>query len=209
MSVGSRGLTLVGPLDVADHVEPDHVHDAERGIFSLEEDHPESVDIFRDRDALIHDAQALALHRPPNSVNDESLALSPHDRRDEAKLLAEGPRALKYRLVRLAARHQLDHRPNPDRGEEVHVHHSLGPCDLANHVAGRDRGAVGGEDCGWVDRVHPAEKLRLDVDILAHGLDHEVHAGDRALEIRLEDQFARARAGSSVPMPARRNSGRI
>ena len=62
---------------------------------------------------------------------------------------------------------------------EVHAADLLGPAGDHGHLDHREGGGVGGEDgVGTADAVELAEQGLLDLEVLDHGFDHEVAAGE-------------------------------
>jgi hypothetical protein len=70
-------------LDVQDDVQPDPVHQLERGLTCRREQPPHAIDVLGPRHSLVDDYQALTFDRRPDPVEDEPVALSPHMERHE------------------------------------------------------------------------------------------------------------------------------
>src|SRR5215213_2929046 len=106
---------LIRRLDISDDVQTDHVHDPERPIWGAEEEHPESIDVGRVGVPLVDDPQRLPLHRPPDAIDDEPLAVASNGRGNEPQRLTKSLGGRHYLRTGGATAHQLDHGPAPDR----------------------------------------------------------------------------------------------
>ena len=164
-------------LDIGDDVETDHVHDAERRVLGLEEEHPEAVDILGIGDAFVDHAQRFPLHRPPDAVDDEPFALAANDGRDESERLARTaaliritsslvwPQVISSSIVRTqigAKKWMLSRRSG--------LSTTSASCADGSEELLVPRIASG------ASRESSAKTRRLRVELFAHRLDHQVDA---------------------------------
>jgi hypothetical protein len=169
----------VGSLEVLGHVqnrvEPEQVHQHERAHRRHVGRRHALVDLL-DREALLLLlAPDLADRGVEDAVDHEAGHLATGDRL-LADRLGEVDRRLDGVVGGVVALHDLDQREHRGRVEVVEAHDLLradrGLADLGD----RQRAGVGGEDrVAGRDRVELAEDALLDLHLLGHGLDHEVH----------------------------------
>src|SRR5215207_1084576 len=179
-AVAHGGVVL---LDVEHYVEADAIHEAKRRHAGAGPDLPHGVDVLGRRDALLDHHQGLALDRRPDAVEDEPVALVPYAEGHQPVLRDLLHERVDDPVVGLAARHELD-RVEFGRLLVVGVQHALGVLDLADHLAGRQRGRVAAQDrVGLGKPVQVTEDLGLDVDPLGHRLDHHPATGDGLLQV--------------------------
>ena len=106
------------------------------------------------------------------------------DDRRLAELLHPGSQGLERVGRGARAADDLDDLDELRRVEEVEAGEALGPLQLAAHLVDRERRRVGGQDrAGRRELLGPREDRALRLDLLDDGLDDELGARERLVEI--------------------------
>jgi len=127
--------------------------------------------------------RSSALAKNPGLVGDDDRSL--------AQLLREGPDVLEDGVLRDDGPDHLDELLDGGRVEEVHAVNALGVRRGNGDLGNRQRGGVRRQDRVLRDDpVDPREDLLLQLEVLRHGLDHELAVGERRqpIEPRAEPQ---------------------
>ena len=117
-------------------------------------------------------------HAREHAVDDEARRVVDEDR-PLAQFLADVPDGRERRVVRLGGPHDLEQRHQSDRVEEVHARNPLGPTQVGGHVGDREGRGVRREHALVAHQLlELCEHLLLHLELLEHGLEHQVAVGE-------------------------------